>query len=80
MLILLNSVIISGCLKRYVKEREVELILSPVFMLGISCILSNFFKIYFYVYEYTIVIFRHTRRGRQITLKMVLSHHVVAGN
>jgi hypothetical protein len=24
--------------------------------------------------------FRHTRRGRQISLQVVVSHHVVAGN
>jgi hypothetical protein len=34
----------------------------------------------FYVYEYTIALFRHTRRGHQISLQMVVSHHVVAGN
>jgi hypothetical protein len=34
----------------------------------------------FYVYEYTVAVFRHTRRGHQITLQMVVSHHVVAGN
>jgi hypothetical protein len=40
-----------------------------------------FLKIYlFYVYEYTIALFRHTRRGHQIPLQMAVSHHVVAGN
>ena len=34
----------------------------------------------FYVYKYTAVIFRHTRRRCQITLQMVVSQHVVAGN
>jgi hypothetical protein len=34
----------------------------------------------FYVYEYTVAVFRHTRRGHQIQLQMVVSHHVVAGN
>jgi hypothetical protein len=34
----------------------------------------------FYVYEYSVAVFRHTRRGRQISLEMVVSHHVVAGN
>jgi hypothetical protein len=38
-------------------------------------------KIYlFNVYEYTVAVFRYTRRGRQLTLQMVVSHHVVAGN
>jgi hypothetical protein len=40
-----------------------------------------FLKIYlFYVYEYTIAVFRHTRRGHWIPLQMVVSHHVGAGN
>ena len=35
----------------------------------------------FYVCEYIVVIFRHTRRGYQIPLlQMVVSHHVVAMN
>ena len=37
-------------------------------------------KIYlFYVYEYSVAVFRHTRRGHQISLQMVVSHHMVAG-
>jgi hypothetical protein len=40
-----------------------------------------FLRIYlFYLYEYTVAVFRHTRRGRQISLQVVVSHHVVAGN
>jgi hypothetical protein len=40
-----------------------------------------FLKIYlFYVYEYTVTVFRHTRRRHQIPLQMVVSHHVVAWN
>jgi hypothetical protein len=34
----------------------------------------------FYVCEYTVTVFRHTRRGHQISLQMVVSHHVVAEN
>jgi hypothetical protein len=35
----------------------------------------------FDAYEYTtIVLFRHTRRGHQTPLQMVVSHHVVAEN
>jgi hypothetical protein len=33
----------------------------------------------FYAYEYPAAVFRHTRRGHQIPLQMVVSHHVVAG-
>jgi hypothetical protein len=29
--------------------------------------------------KYTVAVFRHSRRGRQILLRMVMSHHVVAG-
>ena len=37
-------------------------------------------KYLFYVYGYTVAVFRHTRRGHQTPLQMVVSHHVVAGN
>ena len=32
----------------------------------------------FIICKYTVVIFRHSRRGRQISLQMVVSCHVVA--
>ena len=39
-----------------------------------------FLKIYlFIICKYTAAVFRHTRRGHQIPLQMVVSHHVVAG-
>jgi hypothetical protein len=39
-----------------------------------------FLKIYlFIICKYTVAVFRHPRRGRQILLQMVVSHHVVAG-
>jgi hypothetical protein len=46
-----------------------------------ACFLSFFFlKIYlFIICKYTVAVFRHTRRGSQILLRMVVSHHVVAG-
>jgi hypothetical protein len=44
---------------------------------------ENFFfflKFYlFYICEYTVAVFRHTR-GHQIPLQMFVSHHVAAGN
>jgi hypothetical protein len=43
---------------------------------------SSFFflKIYFInICKYTVAVFRHSRRGSQILLRMVVSHHVVAG-
>ena len=51
-----------------------HLVLSQVGMGG-----NLFFKIYlFYVCEYTVTVFRHTRRGHQIPLQMAVSHYVVA--
>jgi hypothetical protein len=32
------------------------------------------------IYKYTVADFRHTRRRRQISLQVVVSHRVVAGN
>jgi hypothetical protein len=37
-------------------------------------------ELFVYVYEYIVAVFRHTRRGHQIPLQMVVNHHVVAGN
>jgi hypothetical protein len=34
----------------------------------------------FYVYEHTVAVFSHTRRGHQIPSQVFVSHHVVAGN
>jgi hypothetical protein len=42
---------------------------------------SFFLKIYlFNVYEYTVAVFRHITIGHWISLHMVVSHHVAAGN
>jgi hypothetical protein len=45
------------------------------------CYVFFFLKIYllFIICKYTVAVFRHTRRGHQISLRMVVSHHVVAG-
>jgi len=46
----------------------------------LSFFLKTFFVNLFSVYvEYTVAVFRHTRRGYQIPLQMAVSHHVVAG-
>jgi hypothetical protein len=50
--------------------------------LSISLFLFSFFlKIYllFIICKYTVAVFRHSRRGSQLSLRMVVSHHVVAG-
>ena len=42
--------------------------------------MTFFLKIYlFIIFKYTVAVFRHSRRGSQISLRMVVSHHVVAG-
>jgi hypothetical protein len=41
---------------------------------------KDLFIYLFIIYKYTVAVFRHTRRGHQISLQMVLSYHVVAGN
>jgi hypothetical protein len=38
-----------------------------------------FFKDLFIMCKYTVAVFRHSRRGSQISLRMVVSHLVVAG-
>jgi hypothetical protein len=48
-----------------------------IYMYVYICIYMTYL---FYVYEHTVTVFRHTRRGHQIPLQMVESHHVVAGN
>jgi hypothetical protein len=48
----------------------------------ISCAFKKrfFFKdLFIIISKYTVAVFRCTRRGRQISLRMVVSHHVVAG-
>ena len=38
-----------------------------------------FKDLFIVICKYTIAVFRHTRRGRQISLQVIVSHHVVAG-
>jgi hypothetical protein len=46
----------------------------------IIIIIIIFFKdLFIIICKYTVAVFRHTRRGSQILLRMVVSHHVVAG-
>lgn len=54
--------------------------LSPLDSRFCTLILIFFFKIYlFIICKYTVAVFRHSRRGSQILLQMVVSHHGVAG-
>jgi hypothetical protein len=45
---------------------------------GVLCPLI-FFKDLFIICKYTVAVFRDSRRGHQIPLQMIVSHHVVAG-
>ena len=38
------------------------------------------FKFSLFMYECSVCVYVHARRGHQIPLQMVVSHHVVAGN
>ena len=59
------------------EELSNSLKLPPLWHIHVTLI---FFKIYlFFICKYTVAVFRHSRRGRQILLQMVVSHHVVAG-
>jgi hypothetical protein len=57
---------------KWLSSRAGSWVTSPLFFF--------FFKDLFYLYEHTVAVFRHTRKGHQIPLQMVVSHHVVAGN
>jgi hypothetical protein len=47
---------------------------------GLFVVVLVFFNIYlFIICKYTVAVFRHSRRGNQISLQMVVNHHVVAG-
>jgi glucan phosphoethanolaminetransferase (alkaline phosphatase superfamily) len=52
---------------------------TPEFYLFIYLFIYLFLKIYLFICKYTVAVFRHSRRGSQISLRMVVSHHVVAG-
>jgi hypothetical protein len=45
----------------------------------LSFFLKYLFMYLFNICEYIVTLFKHTGRGHQIPLQMVVSHHVVAG-
>jgi hypothetical protein len=54
----------------------------PVVCFKIECVALKVLFLWRYLFiicKYTVAVFRHTRRGHQISLQMVVSHHVVAG-
>jgi hypothetical protein len=52
-----------------------------VIVLFFFCLFVLFFvlKRFIIISKYIVAVFRHTRRGRQISSRMVVSHHVFAG-
>jgi hypothetical protein len=69
-----------GVSKRHKEARDVD---TGEDQLSVYIVLSLpvfFFKIYLLIIcKYTVAVFRHSRRGSQISLWKVVSHHVVAG-
>jgi hypothetical protein len=61
--------------------RENNMLGMVIFMYTVFCFcFLIFLKIYLLIIcKYTVAVFRHPRRGSQISLQMVVSHHVVAG-
>jgi hypothetical protein len=71
-------------------EQELQTLMCAVWVLDIkpesparsTSILFFFFFLNIYLFiicKYTVAVLRHSRRGSQILLWMVVSHHVVAG-
>ena len=57
--------------------------MSPTSSVSFSLLKDLFICLFIYLFnvcEYSVAVFRHTRRGHWIPLQMVVSHHVVAGN
>ena len=51
-----------------------------IFTRHIYWLQTFFLKIYlFIIHKYTVTVFRHPRRGHQISLQVVVTYHVVAG-
>jgi hypothetical protein len=48
------------------------------YILVLYLIIIIFKDLFIVICKYTVPVFRHSRRGRQISLQMVVSHHVVA--
>ena len=65
---------------------RVNALLTPTWLRQAKKVPASFFFFFFFlkiylliICKYTVAVFRHSRRGSQISLRMVVSHHVVAG-
>jgi hypothetical protein len=58
-------------------------VIEPLYNLAIEVHLKFFLSLrfiyLFIICKYTVAVFRHSRRGHQISVQMVVSHHVDAG-
>jgi hypothetical protein len=61
------------------RDRDREVSLLEVLLAGFSFLFSFLKDLFIIICKYTVAVFRHTRRGHQISLQMVVSHHVVVG-
>ena len=71
---------VHGCMNSLCSRTEHSWILWLCDLNCTSHILFKRFTYLLYVYEYTVAVFRRTRRGHRIPLHMVVSYHVVAEN
>jgi hypothetical protein len=55
-------------------SQEFSLVDTPTYLF-----IYLFIYLLFIICEYTVAVFRYTRRGHRISLQMAVSHHVVAG-
>jgi hypothetical protein len=62
------------------QDRQRRLDFTLLWIVSFVCLFIYLLILRFIYYEYAVAVFRHTRRGHQISLQMVVSHHVVAGN
>jgi hypothetical protein len=67
------------CLLLWLVAQQEGFFSSCFWLVGWFLFLFFFLKDLFIICKYTVAVFRHSRRGRQVSLWMVVSHHVVAG-
>jgi hypothetical protein len=61
----------------YMSSHQALLLVAHLLWISVFFFFLNIYL--FIICKYTVAVFRHSRRGSQISLQMVVSHHVVAG-